>query len=396
MNITCCWTERLSDLCCKDWERCYGSGNALTSYALQRALERSKLADTFHYLRLYCDGHLVAIISCFTQRYSLTDLATPWLQDGITTLRKLYPNLLRPKFFIVGSPIATCTHMLGLTMEPSHPGYLLLIQAIAREIGCKAFEMKAKYICIKELDEGLCEQLKPTWANEFVICRSPDTTYIYTAPVVGLSYVDNMLSRYRVAFKKRKRDFEEAGLRWVIADDFGPYVDKLHHLYLNVLSRSRTKFERLTPEFFHAINEELKKQSYVLLCLDGKSIVAFELMLRGEQLHPLYLGMDYRYRDAGALYFNCLYRIIEESQRQNLRFVELGQTSYGAKFSIGAVSSPLYFYIKHVNPLCHWLLRRFRKSIFPEPQIPALRNVFKRGGDYYQALKSEGVGNVRQ
>ncbi|MFV8982151.1 GNAT family N-acetyltransferase [Serratia fonticola] len=394
MNITYRWTERLSDLCCKDWERCYGSENVLTSYALQRALERSKLADSFHYLSLYCDGHLVAIISCFTQRYSLTDLATPWLQDGIKTIRKLYPDLLRPRFFIVGSPIATCTHMLGITMAQNQSGYPVLIQAMEREINRKASEMKAKFTCIKEIDGSMRERLKPAWLNEFIVCRSPDTTYVYTAPVAGLSYTDNMLSRYRVAFKKRKREFAEAGLRWIIADDFGPYVDKLHHLYLNVLGRSQTKFERLTPEFFQAVNQELNKQSYVLLCLDGERIVAFELMLRGRQLHPLYLGMDYRYRDIGALYFNCLYRIIEESQRQDLRLVELGQTSYEAKFSIGAVSSPLYFYIKHANPLCNWLLRRLRRHIFPEPQIPALRKVFKRGDDYIKALKSEGVGHV--
>ncbi|CAI0807579.1 Uncharacterised protein [Serratia fonticola] len=88
MNITYRWTERLSDLCCKDWEHCYGSENVLTSYALQRALERSKLADSFHYLSLYCDGHLVAL-SVVSHNATRSPI---WLRLGYKMGSRQYAN----------------------------------------------------------------------------------------------------------------------------------------------------------------------------------------------------------------------------------------------------------------------------------------------------------------
>lgn len=391
MGITYRWTEQVKELDREDWEHCYEPSNVLTSYSLQLALERAELVDGFHYLSLYFNNKLIAIISCFTFRYSLTDLAPIYLQKTVAVLRKLFPKLLKPRLFVVGSPIATCTHTLGIVLPPDHPDYKHLVQVVEREINKKAAELKIGLLCIKEFDKRLNHHLKLIFESDFVVCRSPDTTYIYTAPVAGLNYTDNMHSRYRRVLKNRKKAFVDAGLRWIVIDDFGPHVDKLHHLYCNVLQRSRTKFECLTPAFFHAVNEELKDHSKVLLCLDGARIVAFELLLKGRNLHPLYLGIDYSYRDSSALYFNCLYRVIEEAQYQQHQFIELGQTSYEAKFSVGAISSSLFFYIKHSNPLYNKLIHRFKEQIFPTPQLPPLRNVFKFNNEYLSALKSAGV-----
>lgn len=391
MHITCHWTDCLAELAQEDWESCFGTENVLSSYALQQALERSELAERFYYLRLYQDDCLVGIVCCFVSRYSLTDLATKGVQAVMNKLRNFYPNLLRPRLFVLGSPVATCTHLLGLTEPPSNSEYWSLIQSMKQAVEDKAAELRIRLVCIKEVDAALHGRLQFALGQNFIARRSPDTTYIYTAPVLGLEYEQNMLSRYRKAWKRRQREFQDAGLRWIIVDDFGPYVDTMHRLYLNVFERSQTRFERLSPAFFRAVNEELGEQSRALLCLAGDRIVGFELLLRGRELHPLYLGIDYEYRDSGALYFNCLYRVIEEAQLQGLPYLELGQTSYEAKFSVGAVASPRYFYIKHTQPICNRLLRLFQDEVFPQPQTPRARHVFKHRDEYLDALRSAGV-----
>ncbi|MBD2815343.1 GNAT family N-acetyltransferase [Xenorhabdus sp. Flor] len=391
MEISCKWVESVSHFSREEWEHCYDAENVITSYSLQLALEHSELVESFYYLSLYRNDELAAIISCFSMRYSLTDLAPPKWQDWIMALRKIFPNLLKPMIFVVGSPIATCSHMLGIALPMDHLDYPRLLQTMEREINRKASELQIKLQCIKEFDGSFHQHLQQILQSKFVVCRSPDTTYVYTGQVGGLEYINNMLKRYRNVLRRRKRKFDTTGLRWVMVNDFGAYADKLNSLYHNVLQRSRTKFECLTPAFFHAVNEELGDQAQVLLCLDNDYIVAFELFLKGKNLHPLYLGIDYKYRDGSALYFNCLYRVIEEAQNQQYSYIELGQTSYEAKFSVGAVSSKLYFYIRHSNVFCNHLLYRFRKLLFPAPKIPEQRKVFKLNEDYINALKSSGA-----
>jgi len=391
MSFSCQWSERVSSFSREDWERCFDPGNVLTSYSLQQALERSQLVEGFHYLSLRQEGKLLAIISCFSLSYSLTDLSAPGAQRLMAGLRKFFPGLLKPRLFMVGSPLATCTHMLGIVLPPEDPGYPDLIRSMEREIDRKASELGIRLLCLKEFDHRLSQSLALAWQSRFLVCRSPDTTYVYTRAVAGLDYVENMRSRYRDVLKIRKKAFAAAGLRWELVRDFAPHVDVLHRLYLNVWQRSRFRFERLTPAFFHAVNEALGDQASVLLCLDGERIVAFELLLNGQRLHPLYLGVDYDYQGGGALYFNCLYRAIEEAQSQRKALVELGQSSYEAKFSVGAVSSRRYFHVKHAHPLGHFLLNRFKGWLFPAPHLPEPRRVFKYEEEYLQALKSEGV-----
>lgn len=113
----------------------------------------------------------------------------------------------------------------------------------------------------------------------------------------------------------------------------------MHALYCNVLDHSHTRLEKLTPAFFRAILEKMPHQTYAMICFDGTHIAAFELFLESAHLHPLYIGMDYAYRDVGALYFNALYKIVEEAEEKGYPFVDMGQTSYNAKRGISAVTS---------------------------------------------------------
>ncbi|AIR87755.1 GNAT family N-acetyltransferase [Pseudomonas cremoricolorata] len=385
------WSASLEAIAISDWQRCFDAGDALTSYALQQALERAGMVEQFHYLQVFADGALTGLVPCCVMEYPLADLAPKKVQRLVGSIQKVYRNFLRAKMFVVGSPIATCSDMLGIPVLKRGIAPAGLIGALATQIERKAASLGIAFTCLKELSPSLNQRLLDDFGNTYVVCRSPDTTYVCTAPVGELSYQQNMLSKYRNVLKKRQRDFANSGLVWRVEDDFGVYAAQMHRLYLNVLARSQTKFERLTEAFFREVNQRLGGSAYALMCFDGAHLVAFELFLKGEQLHPLYLGIDYDYREAGSLYFNCLYKIVEQAEQQGLAYIELGQTSYEPKFSIGAVSVPRYFYIKHRSALITRLLRLGKPWLFPDPVIPELRSVFKLKDQYLETLRATGV-----
>lgn len=391
MLIDCQWVNSINLISKKDWCNCFEKDNILQSYELQKAIERSKIVNNFYYLTLSQNKNLIGIVCCFGFDYSITDIAPLSVQKIVKIIRKMYKNFMRFRLLVVGSPIATCTDLLGISNYQQQKESDLIIKIIENELDKKAKEIGSDLICIKELQSRVNKIFRNGLSSKFLECRSPDTTYVYTGYVDGMSYKENLRRQYKYVLNKREKKFKSLGLRWEVVTDFGDYAEQMHNLYLNVLSKSNVKFERLTKEFFHEINRELKGNTYALICFDKNKPIAFELFLEGKNLHPIYLGMDYSYKDKAALYFNCLYRTIDEAKRKNYEFIELGQTSYEVKLSIGAVSSSLFFYVKHTNAFANYILHICSPLIFSVSKPLPLRNVFKFQKEYLDKLSLYGI-----
>lgn len=391
MSLSYRWHDSINDFTEEEWTACFGEGETLRGYALQRAVEASNVVEQCHYLRIERDGELVGIVSCFSLLYSLTDIASHGLQHAVRRIRKLYKHFLVTRIFIVGTPIATCDHMLGIPAflkgDPCDDIQALVVEAIS----ARAAECKAALTCMKEFNRVEDERFSPLVKAHFLKCRSPDSTYLYTGKVDGDSYLENMKSRYRKLRRNRLKDSEKIGLVWKRVEDFSPYIDRMHELYLNVLGRSYSRLEELTPQFFHAVIKNMPQQAYAMICFDGDKVVSFVLFLEGRHLHPLYIGMDYAYRDAGSLYFNALYKVEEEAETKGYDYTELGQTAYDAKRSLGVVAAQRYFYVHARRAWLNALLRIGGKSLFPSPDVPPMRNIFKKQAEYLQALTDAGV-----
>jgi hypothetical protein len=190
----------------------------------------------------------------------------------------------------------------------------------------------------------------------------------------------------------RQAKFAEAGMRWEVTHDFSQYAAAMHPLYLQVLHRSKIRFETLSVEFFAGLPAQLGENVLALLCFKGEQLVAFELVVKDEAwTHPIYLGIDYRYRDEGALYFNCIYRIMELIEAEGRSVVQLGQTSYPAKASVGAVIDRLYLAVHHTNPILHALLRRSGSVMFPSTEVPRAQRVFRDMKENDDGLAARGI-----
>lgn len=386
------WVHSIEKITKKQWDKCFPGNDVLRSYPFQLSLEKANMPITFHYLRACIKGEVLVITPCFEYRYSIVGLSKGPLEVFSRLVKKLLPNLFSIRLFVVGSPVAICKDLIGCNPEFETLVYSeRVLQEAFGEIDRKCKLAGVGLIIVKEMTSDRMEVLKESFPENMFYAESPATTYVYTGKGDGLDFSSRMLSRHRKLYKGRKSKFCEAGLRWETRYEFEQYAKQMHQLYTNVVNKSSIKFERLTPQFFFEVSKNLPKASFALLCFKGDQLVAFELVLQGDELHPVYLGMDYAFRDSASLYFNCVYRTIEEAETRQLPYVELGQTSYEAKAGVGAVTRKLYLGLMHRNPIFNRILKVLKNQLFPITEIPEPRRIFKNNDVLLEMLEENGV-----
>lgn len=395
------WISKLSDIPESVWNECFPEQEIMRSYALQQVYEQSNFEGVlFHYLAIKApikapiselpnrgakSEQIIALFPCFFFGVSLTDVAPRSVQSVVNRVRRFWPGFLKVKALVCGSPIATCDDLFGI--QPNWREHTTDIVRVAFN-AIEAFSQKARtnLIVVKEIRERYKVQLLKGLPESFIVAESPPTCFAYVGPKDGDDYIKSFRNRYRSNIKGYLNKFNKSDLRWELVSDFSDYAEKMCALYLNVLEHSAVKFETLTPDFFRVANEVLGDQSSALFCFSGDEIVAMELILQDKAMHPIYLGMDYRYIKDSGLYFNCLIRLLSEAEQRGSYLVELGQTSYDAKSNFGIKMESLFVAIKSNNGLINKLLRSFKSSLFPAYPPLRERNLFKNNEEHERQL----------
>lgn len=311
------WVKSVDQIDARTWDECFGGENVMQSYALQKATERAGLANVvFHYLIVKEGGVTIAILPCFEFSVSLTVVASPQVNKLVSAVRKVFPRFLYLRTFIIGTPVAICQDLFGIRPAIDAAVANRVLGAACDAAVAHANDLGIGLVIVKEITSRVLPQVREVLQSRFTLAESPATTYLYVGESGAGSYRERLRKKYRSVMTGRLRNFTDAGLRWETHDNFTKYASSMHALYLQVLHRSKIRFEELTPEFFAQVSEQLGDNSFALLCFDGERLVACELFLRDRRwTHPIYLGMDYAYRDKGSLYFNCIYKIIDVVER---------------------------------------------------------------------------------
>lgn len=277
----------------------------------QAVMEKSRLPGVEHYYLVgERAGKAVFLLPCFRIRFSLSLLAPLGLQRWIARVRWLFPNALYFTAFVGGLPVAVCKDSLGMQQLslPERPRVLREMKQLLLKQGR---QLQVGFVTFKEITLPQMELIRAALVPEFHVIESLPTMYLPISLPGRPRYVERLRTKQRVLLRKRRRMFTEAGLRWETAVDFERYAEQFMPLYLQVLERAQTRLETLTPNFFREVSRRLGERSFTLLCFKGEELIAFELFLKdGRWLQPMYLGLNYAYRDQAAVYFNCLYQII--------------------------------------------------------------------------------------
>lgn len=191
------------------------------------------------------------------------------------------------------------------------------------------------------------------------------------------AYTASMRKFYRRAIVSDREALQGLDIR--VEEDFAYLAEEACALYENVLERAQTVIETLTPAFFAELGKLQQTRLVTMRDKQSGQLVGIELLLLGENTgQDLYAGIDYDWNESHRLYFNLSYPGIDLACREGLASMSMGQTSYAFKSRLGVTSYPLHIYVKHRNPLVHWLLGRFHSLIFPLVEVPSHR-VFRSG-----------------
>jgi predicted N-acyltransferase len=131
-------------------------------------------------------------------------------------------------------------------------------------------------------------------------------------------------------------------------------LEEIFALFWQTYERGKTKFERLTPEFFFAIAAEPPAHFVLLRSPATGRLAAFMLLfLSGRRAINKFIGIDYQLGREGKLYFQLWEHAVRWAYTAGAAEIQSGQTGYPVKFDIGHELVPLTNYCKHRSRLAH-------------------------------------------
>ena len=371
-RLTFVWEKSVESIPPEDWSACFGASDARCSRELTIAIERGNLPNVeLRYLVARAGSAAIAIVPCYLQNTHLDIIAPRIVHAAAGSVRSVFPSFLRIRALIAGSPIAIARSLIGIRRSAEVDEHEVL-RLLAREMEREARVLGANLLVLKELEEQRAEEVKAAMPDVFRLVPSLAAASISLGGK-GATYLERLRRHYRHVYRQRKRLFEEGGVTWTRVEDFEAYADSLHQLYSQVQQKQRT-VQLLPKSLFVELSRHLRGRGYVEVARKGDELLAFAIVLTCETgLLPLYVGFDYRRRDQYSLYYNALYRALEESEAQGFAEVLLGQTANESKALIGASFRPLYLALRPLSAVTSAILRLFHRTLFVPSPMPSHR-----------------------
>jgi hypothetical protein len=358
------WHDRASDLPEALWHDCFGPPReGLFWY---RAIEAGTLAGQFKFMfgQLQQDGVAIGIVPAFLFDLPL-QLVVPTALARVIALLAVGPlrRMAFQRTLFIGSVAGEEGHV-GLV-----PGHTLqnLAPFVHQQSRAKARALKAPMLIWKDFpnpDRTALDALLSA-RRGFRMVSYPGTEI----PLVSGGYTAFLATlrserRWKINAKLRRGEKKVGALTSVVAQPGRPEVDEIFALYLQTYARGRTKFERLTPDFFHAITA--CRESTCIIQRDPASgkMLAFMLMFDlGQRVINQFIGIDYTAGAGGFLYFRLFAAAYDWACTTRASVLQSGQTGYMAKLDMGHELVPLWNYGEHCNPILNWVYRRFASAI---------------------------------
>jgi hypothetical protein len=358
MRLDLTWHGRTSDIPDALWRDCFRP--PCQGLFWFRALEKGKLDDQFTFLfgLLQMDGSPIGIVPGFIFDLPLELVIPPALARVLKPfMRGPLRRLAYQRTFFVGN-VAGEEGQVGLLPGHALSDVSAFIHDAAR---AQATALKAPVFVWKEFPDSARTALDGLLAT-----TSAFRMVSYPGTVIPLDR-----GGYQAFLAKRR-----SARRWKINDKLRRGADNLplntsiirrpseselqdiFSLFWQTYIRGKTKFERLTPEFFHTI-ADCEEATFVVQrdAASGK-MLSFMLMLDlGERVINQFIGIDYKAAKEGFLYFRLFATAYDWACTTKAAVLQSGQTGYMAKLDMGHSLVPLWNYCEHRNPLMNLIYR---------------------------------------
>ena len=367
MRYECELYRSIDDVNAEEWrEVCRSSGNIYLDPRFLKVVEVSFAAEAQFWYAVYRDATRRAVAATCFSRYLIDEalMAPPWVRKITAGVRRFWPGFLKIHLLLCGVPLqALCSSLLaiddGADMEGILAGLDEIAMRLARQSGWKS---GCRFIAFMQFPPELAAKLDGLSRYGFRKARS---TYSYRlegdfGSFAG--YLASLSSHTRRNVRKSLEVFGAAGLtcEQIRGRDGAErlFTPEVYQLYRNVLTRAKVRFECVPLRFFQELARQLPDESCFTILRQGERIVGFHCGLAAGDQHALLLvGFDYSLNAEFRLYFNLMYRGLDQGLIPGVRVVHFGAAADDFKQGVGCRGSWLTVYVKAVYPLGRLFLK---------------------------------------
>jgi hypothetical protein len=322
-----------------------------------RSLEHAGVDDQFRFAYGVVErgGHPIGIVPTFLMDVPIDLVAPPLVARVLRAGGRFMSRLRYQRTLFVGSPCSD-EGTVGLIPGESLGSVAEVVQDALERSALAAGASMIVWKDFPKEDDGALEALS-TARGLFRSVSFPGTR----VRLRGSSFDDYLMAlktpkRHRLR-RSLRRGREACPLETTVAANPGrAEIDEIFGLFWQTYEHGKTKFERLTREFFAAIAAEPQAHFVLMRRAENGRLAAFMLLfLSGRRVINKFIGLDYQLGREAKLYFQLWEQAVRFAYSVGAEEIQSGQTGYPVKLDIGHELVPLTNWCKHENPLVHRL-----------------------------------------
>jgi hypothetical protein len=357
------WVRSTQDISEDLWTDCFPP--PLEGHWWYRALERSGLENqfSFAYAILQRGHESVGIAPTFLMDVPIDLVAPPALARLLRLVGSVFPRVRYQRTLFVGSPCSD-EGTVGLLPGADLAGVAPILHDA---LLIRAAHHSASLVVWKDFPQAASASLELLCAQRglFKIVSYPGTRLPLAAGGFE-AYLQMLTSSHRHNLRKKLRRSKALGdlHAMVVQRPDPPLLDEIFALFRQTYERAKTKFERLTPQFFQLMAAEDVSHFIALRFPETGRLAAFMLCFRiGCRVINKFIGLDYSLDRQWYLYFRLWEHAIEWASRSGATEFQSGQTGYRAKLDLEHRLIPLHNYCRHRHPAWHRLFARTARDV---------------------------------
>ncbi len=316
------------------------------------------------------EAQVRAVQPLFFVHQNLTEGLTGPARETIDRIRRKFPGFLKLKMLMVGCS-AGQGH-LGLC-RPEDAEWV----AEALHFCLKAFarQSRASLIVLKDFPANYRNSLRSFSSNGYARIASMPATRLSLDHGDFEQYLSSLGKATRKGLRRKfRKTAQHPPITLEVLADATPVVHEIYPLYLQVYSRSKLRFEKLTPEFFCRLGRELPERTRFFVWRQEGKAIAFSLcLIHDGTIYDEYLGLDYSVAYDLHLYFYTLRDILSWAMNEGLRAYCSTPLNYDPKLHLGCELVPLDLYVMHTGTLINPIFRRALRFLQPTKHDPVLK-----------------------
>ena len=362
-----------------EWEAVIGK-NKLLSYDYLLHIERTMGREyPCRYICVYRKEEMVVVAPVFTIDIKLDTLMEEgWLRSATRRLNAVFKRAGVITALVVGSPPSSGNFGIGIKGDTSREKEIQVMVKAIKDVSRRG---KTKLIIYKEVPSQFKEdygQILKEEGSSFGNDMPNNTLKIRWSD--NEEFLASMRGKFRQAVKKSERKLMVEGIQVdMVKEISSAFGNREYDMYSEVLNKSSSVFEKLTPGYFRQMDMVKSVAPRLLTIKKDKKIIGFFLICDSgeDEISAMFAGIDYRWNRDYDVYFNLFHQTIIHAIKQGKTMISFGQNTYEVKGRIGCKVDRLYIGFCHRNRIVQALLKKFADTLLPETPVKE-RQVFKQ------------------